>query len=88
MADQPLLAQRCQLAHRVEVARMLERPPVELQQVDALDAEPLAGCARPRRAPPRGVIGPGAGHHLVKACGAHRAALRQQSRPAMISALP
>ena len=61
MADQALLAQRRQLAHRVDVAGMLEGPPVELQQVDRLDAEPVQPLARRRRARSRGVIGPGAG---------------------------
>ena len=34
MADQPSLAERRKLAHRVDIGGMLEAPPVELQQVD------------------------------------------------------
>ena len=70
---------------------MLEGPPVELQQVDRVDA---AAAARLRSTPARtiaGVIGPGVGHHLVKTAG--RAAPRRRARaarkrPAMTSALP
>ena len=40
-ADQALLAQARHLVQRIEPGRMLERPPVELQQVDAFDAEPV-----------------------------------------------
>ena len=40
-ADQPLLLQLRHLMQRVEPGRMLEGPPVELQQIDLLDAEPV-----------------------------------------------
>ena len=40
-ADQPLLLQLGHLVQRVEPGRMLEGPPVELQQIDLLDAEPV-----------------------------------------------
>ena len=40
-ADQPLFFQPRHLMQRVEPGRMLEGPPVELQQVDLLDAEPV-----------------------------------------------
>ena len=40
-ADQPLVLQPRHLVQRVEPGRMLEGPPVELQQVDLVDAEPV-----------------------------------------------
>ena len=40
MGDQPLVLQRREFADRVEIGEMLEGPPVELQQVDPVDAEP------------------------------------------------
>ncbi len=39
-ADQPVVAQLGHLVQRVEPGRMLEAPPVELQQIDPVDAEP------------------------------------------------
>ena len=39
MADQPLLAQPLQFVRRVEISEMIERPPMELEEVDRLDAE-------------------------------------------------
>jgi hypothetical protein len=41
MADQPLVLQPREFFHRFEPARVLEGPPVELQQVDARHAQPL-----------------------------------------------
>src|SRR5271155_3339667 len=40
VADPASLAQGRQLLHRVEIAGVLERPPVKLQEVDRFDAEP------------------------------------------------
>ena len=40
-ADQPFFLQPRHLVQRVEPGRMLERPPMELQQVDLFDAEPV-----------------------------------------------
>src|SRR5277367_3719739 len=40
VADPASLAQGRQLLHRVEIARVLEGPPVKLQQVDRFDPEP------------------------------------------------
>ena len=39
--DQTFVAQPRHFVQRVEPGRMLERPPVELQEVDAVDAEPV-----------------------------------------------
>ena len=40
-ADQPFLLHRLHLMQRVEPGGVLEAPPVELQQVDAGDAQPV-----------------------------------------------
>ena len=39
LRDPALAAQRHQLAHRIEIGRVLEQPPMQLQQVDPVDAE-------------------------------------------------
>ena len=81
MADQALLLQGRQLAHGVEIGRMLEGPPVELQQVDARRRRGGPGCAARRRARPRGVIAPGAGHHLVNRRGGAFACRARERQP-------
>ena len=92
MADEPFAAQRVETLHRVEIGGVLERPPMELQQIDRLDAEPLA-AALDAFAHDLGRHRPGVGHHLVKAAGrvgpaASPPATRERKRPAMSSALP
>ena len=47
---------------------MLERPPVELEEIDRLHPEPLAARSTAARTI-SAVIGPGVGHHLVKTAG-------------------
>ena len=41
MADAPFLLQRDKLLHGVDVAGVLEHPPMELQEVDGFDAKAL-----------------------------------------------
>ncbi len=67
---------------------MLESPPMELQQVDLVDAQPVEPLLHALPHDLR-VIGPGAGHHLVKASGRRPFCdPRASSLPAISSALP
>src|SRR5208282_1403263 len=44
MAYEPFAAQRLEALHRVEIGGVLERPPVELEEIDRLHPEPLAAA--------------------------------------------
>ncbi len=63
-ADQSFAPQRVEMFHRVEIGGMIKAPPVKLQQLDRLDAEPFPAALdafaddrarhRPRRRAPFG----------------------------------
>ena len=88
MGDAALALELSQPAHGVEIARVVEQPPVELQQIDALDSQPRQtaadACAYHIG---RHVAGLGApfGQHR-RARGRSRASV--SIRPAISSALP